>query len=88
MRTAARRANADALLARLPPQMQAGLIGWLTSGCDAAAVADVQAFAEAKLAKLPGARRRIDQSLERLRQCVARRALVEPVVAAWAATLK
>ena len=82
------RANADALLARLPVQLRSGMIGWLTSGCDAAAVADAQAFADAKLAALPGARRRIDQSLERLRQCVARRALVEPVVAAWAATLK
>jgi hypothetical protein len=66
------RANADALLARLPVQLRSGMIGWLTSGCDAAAVADAQAFADAKLAALPGARRRIDQSLERLRQCVAR----------------
>ena len=56
----------------------------MTSGCDPASVADAQAFAEAKLAALPGARRRIDQSLERLRQCVARRALIEPAVAAWA----
>ncbi|MBK7191885.1 MAG: ERAP1-like C-terminal domain-containing protein [Myxococcales bacterium] len=78
------RAHADELLARLPVQSRAGMIGWLTSGCDPASVADAQAFAEAKLAALPGARRRIDQSLERLRQCVARRALIEPAVAAWA----
>ncbi|MBL8624909.1 MAG: M1 family metallopeptidase [Myxococcales bacterium] len=78
------RAHADALLARLPARTRAGMIGWLTAGCDGAAVDGVKAFAAATLAGQPGAPRRIDQALERLRQCVARRALIEPAVAAWA----
>ena len=78
------RAHADELLARLPQQRASGLVGWLTSSCDAAAIEPVRAFAEAKLAALPGARRRIDQSLEWLGQCAARRARDEPASAAWA----
>jgi alanyl aminopeptidase len=81
------RAHADELLARMPQQRASGMIGWLVSSCDAAAIEPARAFAEAKLAALPGARRRIDQSLEWLGQCAARRVRDEPAIAAWAATL-
>jgi hypothetical protein len=82
------RANVDALLARMPPQWRAGLLGWLTSGCDASELPALRALAEAKLVDQPGGRRTVEQSLERLAQCAARGARFAPATAAWAARLR
>ncbi|MBK9035001.1 MAG: ERAP1-like C-terminal domain-containing protein [Myxococcales bacterium] len=78
------RAHVDELLARMPRQAGARLVTWLTASCDAAAIEPARALAEAKLLGRPGARRRIDQALERLAQCAAVRGFIEPGVAAWA----
>ncbi len=80
--------NFDALLARMPEEWGAGLVGTLTTSCDAAKVAPMRALADAKLAGRLGAQRRIDQAFERMGQCVAQRATVEPAVARWLTTLR
>ena len=81
-------AHLDELLARLPPQTAPGLVAVFASGCDARDAAARRAQAEAKLGGLRGARRRIDQAFERMSQCAARRAAMQPALDAWLATLK
>ncbi|HUQ08579.1 MAG TPA: M1 family aminopeptidase [Kofleriaceae bacterium] len=72
----------DALVARLPGEYATGLVGVLAAGCDAEAVARKD-VAEQRLGQLRGARRRIDQAWERIDQCIARKAAVEPALATW-----
>jgi hypothetical protein len=81
-------ANLDRLIERYPAQSRANLVGALTASCDETTAPAMRELAEAKLAKLPGGRRRIDQSFERLAQCVARRAAVTPPLVAWLKKLK
>ncbi|MBZ0232201.1 MAG: M1 family peptidase, partial [Deltaproteobacteria bacterium] len=72
----------DALRARLPGDTAGFLVGILASGCDRA-TAERRPFVEQHLGELRGARRRIEQAFERVDQCIARRAAVEPALAAW-----
>ncbi len=78
----------DELLARMPDEWGANLVGALTASCDAARVEPMRALAEAKLASHRGARRRIDQAFERMNQCIVQRATTIPVVERWLATAK
>ena len=73
----------DELLARMPDEWGASLVGTLVTSCDAARLESMRAAAEAKLAGRRGARRRIDQAFERFGQCVAQRAVAEPAIARW-----
>ncbi|MEZ4399141.1 MAG: M1 family metallopeptidase [Kofleriaceae bacterium] len=82
------RAHADELIARLPPQMAVGMIGWLTASCDAASAPAARAFADAKLMRFPGAERQVKQAIERLTLCAARRQANQPAIDAWAKRLR
>ena len=73
----------DELLARMPDEWGASLVGSLVTSCDAARIEPMRAAAEAKLAGRRGARRRIDQAFERFGQCVAQRAVAAPAIARW-----
>lgn len=76
--------NLAALRARLPGDTAGSLIGILASGCDAETKGR-RDLVEKTLGDVRGARRRIDQAFERVDQCIARRAAVEPALAAWLA---
>jgi alanyl aminopeptidase len=78
------REHFDALRARLPGDTAGALIGVLAAGCDAT-TANARTFVEAELGDVRGARRRIDQAFERVDQCIARRARVQPALSAWLA---
>jgi len=81
-------AHLDELIARVPAQAAAGLVGVYASGCDDTDAAARRAQATAKLGTLPGAQRRIAQAFERLAQCSARRVAMMPALAAWLETVK
>ena len=78
----------DELLARMPDEWGANLVGTLTASCDAAKVEPMRAIAEAKLAGRLGARRRIDQAFERMNQCIVQRGRMVPAVERWLAKAK
>lgn len=77
----------DALRARLPGEYAASLVGVLASGCDRE-TAGRREIVEKTLGEVRGARRRIDQAFERVDQCIARRASVEPALVVWLANVR
>jgi alanyl aminopeptidase len=93
------RANSEAflrehvteLMKRLPSDDTTGgaatLGSVVTAACRAEARAGAEAFLKATFGALPGATRDIAQRLERMDQCIAQRALLEPSLTAWLATL-
>lgn len=75
-------AHLDTLIARLPGDTAGALIGVLVGGCEP--LSQVRRdLVEAKLGHVRGARRRIDQAVERVEQCVARRTVITPGLATW-----
>jgi hypothetical protein len=77
----------DAILARVPSDGtttgQAWLAGVFTSSCSAERRGEIAAYVNATFAKLQGGARVVEQALEAMDQCIARRALVEPAIRSW-----
>jgi alanyl aminopeptidase len=79
--------NFDALRARLPGDTAGALIAVFASGCDRE-TATRRPEVEKVLGHVRGATRRIDQAFERVDQCIARKAAIEPALASWLARLR
>jgi alanyl aminopeptidase len=85
------RAHVVELLARLPSDETTGgaaALGWVVAAaCRAESRPAAEAFLRETFGKLPGATREVAQQLESLDQCIAQRALLEPQLRGWIATL-
>ncbi len=79
------RANVDALLKRMPEETAPELVEVVIASCDAAKRDDAAKWAQDHLASLPGGARTVAQAIERMDQCIARKAAVGPELDAWLA---
>jgi alanyl aminopeptidase len=79
------REHLDELLARWPQQTASRHVERFTRVCDPARRATIAAFVTDTFRAMPGGPRRVSQSIERMDQCIARRARYEPALAAWLA---
>jgi cytosol alanyl aminopeptidase len=83
------RDNRDAIMKRLPTDGTAGVSGqaWLalvmTSACSPEHRDDSVAYVTSNFAKLPGGAHVVQQAIEAMDQCVARRKLIEPELRSW-----
>ena len=80
-----------AILARLPTDDTTGqslALARLFLACDATTRDDAVAYVTATFGKLPGARRALDQGIEAMDQCIARRAVLAPVLRGWLTGVK
>jgi len=79
--------NKDAILARIPSDATTGGPTWIafvfTSSCSAARRDEIVDYVTATFAKLPGGERMVQQAIEGMDQCIARRKLVEPGIRSW-----
>ncbi len=77
----------DAILARIPSDGTTGGPAWITyvftSSCSAARRDEIVDYVTATFAKLPGGARTVEQAIEGMDQCIARRKLVEPGIRSW-----
>ena len=77
----------DAILARVPSDGTASGQAWLaavfTSSCSAERRDELAAYVTATFSRLQGGARVVDQAIEAMDQCIARRALVEPAIRGW-----
>jgi hypothetical protein len=64
------------------------MVGLFTAGCNAATRDEVAAYVADHFSMLSGAKRVIEQDVEAMDQCIAKRALVEPEVRAWLSGVK
>jgi alanyl aminopeptidase len=79
------REHLDELLTRWPQQTASRHVESFTRVCDPARRAAIAAFVTDRFRTMPGGPRRVSQSIERMDQCIARRARFEPALAAWLA---
>jgi len=83
------RDHKNAILARIPSDGttggQAWLAGLFTSSCSAERRDEIADYVTATFAKLPGGQRPVEQAIEGMDQCIARRALIEPAIRRWLA---
>jgi hypothetical protein len=79
------REHLDELLIRWPQQTASRHVESFTRVCDPARRAAIAAFVTDRFRTMPGGPRRVSQSIERMDQCIARRARFEPALAAWLA---
>jgi hypothetical protein len=86
------RAHQAELIDRLPKDATRAGVGALsalfTRTCRADKRDDVAAYVTRELAHYPGARRLVDQSIEAMDQCIAKRARLEPALRAWLSGIK
>jgi alanyl aminopeptidase len=77
----------DAILARIPPDGTSTGQSWLaplfTASCSAERRGELAAYVTTTFAGLQGGARVVEQAIEGMDQCIARRALVEPAIRAW-----
>jgi hypothetical protein len=77
----------DAILARVPSDGTTSGQAWLaavfTSTCSAERRDEIAAYVTATFARLQGGARVVDQSIEAMDQCIARRGLLEPAIRSW-----
>lgn len=80
------------LLARMPRETVTGAAGLLvklfTDGCNAATRDEVAEYVADHFHMLSGAKRVIEQDIEAMDQCIAKRALVEPELRGWLSGVK
>jgi alanyl aminopeptidase len=81
------RSHQATILGRLPTDDTTGqslvLATLFTSACDASRRDEVVRYVTETFGKVPGGKRRLDQDVEAMNQCIARRALLEPDVRGW-----
>src|SRR6185436_27249 len=86
------RDHQDAILARVPKAETtsplAGMSSLFTGTCRADQRAAVTDYVTRTFGSLPGGTRVVQQNLEAMDQCIARRALLEPELRAWLEGLK
>jgi ERAP1-like protein len=77
----------DAILARIPSDGTTGGPAWVTyvftSSCAAERRDEIVDYVTATFAKLPGGERTVQQAIEGMDQCIARRKLIEPGIRSW-----
>jgi hypothetical protein len=83
------RDHKDAILRRIPSDGtttgQAGLSGVFTSSCLAERRAEIVDYVNRTFASMPGGTRTVQQAIEGMDQCIARRKLMEPEIRSWLA---
>ena len=82
-------AHKDAILRRIPSDGtttgQAWLSGVFTSSCLADRRAEIVDYVNRTFASMPGGARTVQQAIEAMDQCIARRKLMEPEIRSWLA---
>ncbi|HEX3760012.1 MAG TPA: ERAP1-like C-terminal domain-containing protein, partial [Kofleriaceae bacterium] len=77
----------DALLKRIPAEGptsgQAWLAGLFTASCSAERRAEIVDYVTRTFASMPGGARSVQQAIEGMDQCIARRKLMEPEIRSW-----
>ncbi len=86
------RAHEKELIAKMPRETVTGaaglMVGLFTAGCNAATRDEAAAYVSEHFNTLSGAKRVIDQRVEAMDQCIAKRKLLEPEVRAWLSGVK
>ena len=85
------RAHVKEILARFPKDSTTGggqFAGVFTGACRADQRDDIVAFVNANFSQLPGAKHELEEQIEELDQCIARRAILEPEIRGWLGGVK
>ncbi len=80
------------ILARLPKDLVtnpvAGYARLFTGTCKAEQRDEITAYVQKEFSSLPGGKRVVDQAIESMNQCIARRAVLEPELRGWLTGVK
>src|SRR5262249_50756954 len=82
--------NQDAIMKRIPSEGTTSGQSWLafvfTSSCTAERRAEIADYVTSSFGSLPGGARTVQQAIEAMDQCIARRKLMEPELRSWLAS--
>ncbi|MBA3463790.1 MAG: M1 family metallopeptidase [Deltaproteobacteria bacterium] len=84
--------NQAAILSRLPQDAVTSPIAYyaylFTNACRADQRDEITAYVRKEFTSLPGGKRVVDQAIERMNQCIAKRTVLEPEIRGWLTGVK